>query len=149
MDAATHYSRLFTVNEANDLLPTLRPLVEQILENIRRLKAASETVIRKERLNPEAPNLMERLGEDNEIARLIGQVKGWVEEINSYGCLCKGVEQGLIDFPCMLGAEVVFLCWQVGESNVGYWHRIEDGFAGRKPLLDGEGNDPDSNVSFH
>jgi hypothetical protein len=149
MDTATHYSRLFTVNEANDLLPTLRPLVEQILENIRRLKAASETVIRKERLNPEAPNLMERLGEDNEIARLIGQVKGWVEEINGYGCLCKGVEQGLIDFPCMLGAEVVFLCWQIGESNVGYWHRIEDGFAGRKPLLDGEGNDPDSNVSYH
>jgi hypothetical protein len=149
MDAATHYPRLFTVNEANDLLPTLRPLVEQILENIRRLKAASETVIRKERLNPEAPNLMERLGEDTEIARLIGQVKGWVEEINGYGCLCKGVEQGLIDFPCMLGAEVVFLCWQVGESNVGYWHRIEDGFAGRKPLLDGEENDPDSNVSYH
>jgi hypothetical protein len=149
MDAATHYPRLFTVNEANDLLPTLRPLVEQILENIRRLKAASETVIRKEGLNPEAPNLMERLGEDNEIARLIGQVKGWVEEINGYGCLCKGVEQGLIDFPCMLGAEVVFLCWQVGESSVGYWHRIEDGFAGRKPLLDGEGNDPDSNVSYH
>jgi hypothetical protein len=147
MDA--RYPRLFTVNEANDLLPTLRPLVEQILENIRRLKAASETVIRKERLNPEAPNLVERLGEDNEIARLIGQVKGLVEEINSYGCLCKGVEQGLIDFPCMLGAEVVFLCWQIGESNVGYWHRIEDGFAGRKPLLDGEENDPDSNVSFH
>jgi hypothetical protein len=149
MDAATPYPRLFTVNEANDLLPTLRPLVEQILENIRRLKGASETVIREERLDPEAPNLMERLGEDSEIARLIGQVKGWVEEINGYGCLCKGVEQGLIDFPCMLGAEVVFLCWQVGESNVGYWHRIEDGFAGRKPLLDGEGNDPDSNVSYH
>jgi hypothetical protein len=149
MDAATHYSRLFTVNEANDLLPTLRPLVDQILENIRRLKAASETVIRKERLNPEAPNLMERLGQDNEIARLIGQVKGWVEEINGYGCVCKGIEQGLIDFPCMLGAEVVFLCWQIGESNVGYWHRIEDGFAGRKLLLDGEGNDPDSNISYH
>jgi hypothetical protein len=149
MDAATPYPRLFTVNEANDLLPTLRPLVEQILENIRRLKAASETVIRKDRLNPETPNLMQRLGEDSEIARLIGQVKGWVEEINGYGCLCKGVEQGLIDFPCMLGAEVVFLCWQVGESNVGYWHRIEDGFAGRKPLLDGEGNDPDSDVSYH
>ena len=149
MDAATRYPRLFTVNEANELLPTLRPLVEQILESIRRLKATSEAVIRKEGLNPEAPNLMERLGEDTEIARLIGQVKGWVEEINGYGCLCKGVEQGLIDFPCMLGAEVVFLCWQIGESNVGYWHRTEDGFAGRKPLLDGEGNDPDSNVSFH
>jgi hypothetical protein len=149
MDTATHYSRLFTVNEANDLLPTLRPLVEQILENIRRLKGASETVIRKERLDPETANLMERLREDGEIARLIGQVQGWVDEINSYGCLCKGVEQGLIDFPCMLGAEVVFLCWQIGESSVGFWHRIEDGFAGRKPLLDGEASDPETKVSYH
>jgi len=146
---ATHYPRLFTINEANDLLPTLRPLVEQILENIRRLKGASATVIHKDGLDPEAPNLMERLREDAELARLIGQVKGWVEEINGYGCMCKGVEQGLIDFPCMLGAEVVFLCWQLGEPSVGFWHRIEDGFAGRKPLLDGEGSDPDSKVSYH
>jgi hypothetical protein len=147
MDA--HFPRLFTVDEANELLPNVRVLVEQILENIRRLKSASETVIRKEGLDPETPNLMNRLRDDSEIAKLIGQVKGWVEEINSYGCICKGVEQGLIDFPCMLGAEVVFLCWQIGESNVNHWHRVEDGFAGRKPLLDSEAAKPDSKVSYH
>ena len=149
MDATTNFQRLFTVNEANELLPTLRPLVEQILENIRRLKSTSETVIRKGQVDPEAPDLMEKLHEDSEIAKLIGQVKGWVDEINAYGCMCKGVEQGLVDFPCMFGAEVVYLCWQIGEPNVGFWHRIEDGFAGRRPLLDGEESDPDSNVSFH
>jgi len=149
MDATTNFQRLFTVNEANELLPTLRPLVEQILENIRRLKSSSETVIRKGQVDPEAPDLMEKLREDSEIAKLIGQVKGWVDEINGYGCVCKGVEQGLVDFPCMFGAEVVYLCWQIGEPNVGFWHRIEDGFAGRRPLLDGEESDPDSNVSFH
>lgn len=149
MDATTNFPRLFTVNEANELLPTLRPLVEQILENIRRLKSTSETVIRKGQVDPEAPDLMEKLREDSEIAKLIGQVKGWVDEINAYGCMCKGVEQGLVDFPCMFGAEVVYLCWQIGEPNVGYWHRIEDGFAGRRPLLDGEESDPDNNVSFH
>jgi hypothetical protein len=149
MDATTNFQRLFTVNEANELLPTLRPLVEQILENIRRLKSTSETVIRKGQVDPEAPDLMEKLREDSEIAKLIGQVKGWVDEINAYGCVCKGVEQGLVDFPCMFGAEVVYLCWQIGEPNVGFWHRIEDGFAGRRPLLDGEESDPDSNVSFH
>jgi hypothetical protein len=149
MDSHDNFARLFTVDEANGLLPTLRPLVEQILENIRRLKGASETVIRREGLDPEEPNLMNRLRDDGEIAKLIGQVKGWVDEIHSYGCLCKGVEQGLIDFPCLLGAEVVFLCWQIGEPSVGFWHRIEDGFAGRKPLLDGETSDPDDKVSYH
>ena len=149
MDSTTPYQRLFTVNEANELLPTVRPLVEQILENIRRLKHASETVIRRERLDPEAPNLMERLREDGEIARLVGQVKQWVEAINGHGCVCKGVEQGLIDFPCMLGSEVVFLCWQLGEPTVRFWHGIEDGFAGRKPLLDGAESEPESGASYH
>jgi hypothetical protein len=143
------YSRLFTVNEANELLPRLRPLVEQILENIRRLKSASETVIRREQLDAEAPNLMDQLRRDTEVAKLIGQVQGWVEEINSHGCVCKGVEQGLIDFPCMLGAEVVFLCWQLGEPTVSFWHRIEDGFAGRKPLLDDYSSDPEDTTSYH
>lgn len=90
MSNSTSFTRLFTVNEANALLPTLRPLLESILENIRRLRSKSETVIRNERLDPDQPNLMERLQEDKEIARLVGQVKGWVEEIHSYGCICKG-----------------------------------------------------------
>jgi hypothetical protein len=149
MDPQSTFPRLFTVDEANDLLPKLRPLVDQVLENIRRLKGASESVIRREGLDPEAANLMNRLRDDGEIAKLIGQVKGWVDEINSYGCICKGVEQGLIDFPCLLGSEVVFLCWQIGEPAVGYWHRIEDGFAGRKPLLDDESSDPDDKISYH
>ena len=149
MDPSANFPRLFTVNEANDLLPKLRPLVEQILENIRRLKGASESVIRREQLDADAPNLMDRLRQDGEIAKLIGQVQGWVDEINAHGCTCKGVEQGLIDFPCMLGAEVVFLCWQLGEPQVVFWHRIEDGFAGRKPLLDSEGSDPDDKLSYH
>ncbi len=149
MDPQSTFPRLFTVDEANDLLPKLRPLVDQVLENIRRLKGASESVIRREGLDPEAANLMNRLRDDGEIAKLIGQVKGWVDEINGYGCICKGVEQGLIDFPCLLGSEVVFLCWQIGEPAVGYWHRIEDGFAGRKPLLDDESADPDDKISYH
>jgi hypothetical protein len=149
MDSSASYSKLFTVNEANELLPTIRPLVEQILDNIRRLKIASESVIRRDQLDPEAPNLMERLREDDEITRLVEQVKNWVETINGHGCMCKGVEQGLVDFPCVLGSEVVYLCWQLGEPSVNFWHRIEDGFAGRKTLLEGEVSDPDTGTSYH
>ena len=149
MESDSNYQRLFTVNEANALLPTVRPLVERILDNIRRLKHASENVIRKEQLDPDTPDLMERLREDGEVTRLIGQVKQWVETINGHGCVCKGVEQGLIDFPCVLGTEVVFLCWQLGEPTVAFWHRIEDGFAGRKTLLDGGESEPEDGASYH
>jgi hypothetical protein len=149
MDTAANFPRLFTVEEANGLLPSMRPLIENILENLRRLKSKSEVIIRNERLDPDAPDLMNRLRRDEQIARLVGQIKGWVEEIHSHGCVCKGIEQGLIDFPCLLGAEVVFLCWQYGEPSVSHWHRIEDGFAGRRPLLDLEEPEPDGNTSVH
>ena len=149
MASSQLFPRLFTVDEANDLLPALQPLMKRIFDHLDFLRKRSETVIHEERLSPDSPDLMERLQENEAIARLIQEVKGLVEEINSYGCVCKGVEQGLVDFPCMLGGEIVFLCWRYGEESVAHWHRIEDGFAGRKPLLDADEGDGSGNISYH
>jgi hypothetical protein len=149
MEFSDPFPRLFTVDEANALLPIVRPLIEKILDNVQRLRTKSESLVREMRLDPEAADFMDRLQEDGEIARLVGEVRTWVEEINRHGCMCKGVEQGLIDFPCLLGAEVVFLCWRLGESKVGHWHRIEEGFAGRRALLDGDKPGPDGSTSYH
>ena len=105
MKPSSPYSKLFTVNEANALLPVVRPMIEKILEIIRRLRAKSEVVIRAERIDPETPNLMGRLQQNDEIAELIKQINDSVHEIQQHGCVCKGVEQGLLDFPCLLGEE--------------------------------------------
>ena len=136
MDSSSPYSRLFTINEANALLPIVRPTIGRLLEIIRRLRIQSEIVIRAEQIDPETPNLMRRLQQNGEIADLIKQINDTVNEVQQHGCVCKGVEQGLLDFPCQLGEEIVFLCWQFGEPEITYWHKIEDGFAGRRPLLD-------------
>ena len=149
MVSSISFPRLFTVVEANALLPAVRVLMERIQENIQRLKNKSKIIIRDEQLDPGAADFMDRLQENNEIARLVSEVKDGVEQIQSYGCICKGAEQGLIDFPCLLGAEVVYLCWQRGEPTVSYWHRIEAGFAGRRPLLDVEKKGPDKKTSYH
>ncbi|SRR5712692_5187033 len=146
MAASEQFSRLFTIEEAKSLLPDLRLLVKQALDRLDFLKQESETVIREEGLGPENPRLMERLQENDTIARLIREIRELVEQVNSYGCVCKGVEEGLIDFPCLFSGEIVFLCWQYGEENLTHWHRIEDGFAGRRPLLDSE---PGGSVSYH
>lgn len=149
MASSRSHSRLFTIHEANDLLPTLRALIEQVFQILGALRQKSERVIRAERLTPESPDLMDRLQKDDAIARLIQEVRGLVEEIHTYGCVCKGIEQGLVDFPCLLGDEIVFLCWRYGEESVGYWHRVEDGFAGRRPLLDPEEAGGSGNASYH
>ncbi|HET8563468.1 MAG TPA: DUF2203 family protein, partial [Candidatus Binatia bacterium] len=102
---SSNFPRLFTVNEANALIPTLRPLLDRIFANLEILRGRSEAVIRRDGLNPDTPDLMNRLQQDEEIAGLVQQIKGYVDEIHSYGCVCKGVEHGLVDFPCQFAGE--------------------------------------------
>lgn len=149
MVSSASFPRLFTVEEANALLPAVRTLAEMIRENILQLRSQSQAIVRHEHLDPDSTDFMDQLQKNATIAQLVATVKSGVEQIQSYGCICKGVEQGLIDFPCLLGAEVVFLCWQLGEPTVSYWHRIEDGFAGRRPLLDDEQTGAGGKTSYH
>ena len=128
--------QLFSLAEANALVPRL----ELILE---RMQRASLLV------RDELSSLAEELGE-TELARLsvhqllqrkpslhplFEQLSQSVEEIEEYGCLFKGLELGLVDFPARVDGEVVELCWQYGEKEVTYYHDREEGFAGRR-LLD-------------
>jgi hypothetical protein len=57
-----------------------------------------------------------------------------VARIHELGALVKDLDQGLVDFPARRQGEDVLLCWRVGEDEVGYWHGLEEGFSGRKPL---------------
>ncbi len=67
-----------------------------------------------------------------------------VNKIQETGCLVKDLDEGLIDFPTLLKGEEVYLCWKLGEKRIGYWHGIEEGFAGRKPLDDSTTDEPPS-----
>ena len=128
--------QLFSLAEANALVPRL----ELILERMQR----ASLIIREE-----LSSLAEELGEAR-LARLsvhqllqrkpnlhplFEQLSQSVEEIEEYGCLFKGLELGLVDFPTKVDGEIVDLCWQYGEKEVTYYHGREEGFAGRR-LLD-------------
>ena len=78
MASSVPFPRLFTVGEANALLPAVRGLTERIQENIQRLKNKSKMVIRDEQLDPGAADFMDRLQENREIARLVSEVKDGV-----------------------------------------------------------------------
>lgn len=57
-----------------------------------------------------------------------------VEELAALGVQVKDLDSGLLDFPSVRDGVPVLLCWRVGEEQVGYWHGLEDGFAGRRPI---------------
>jgi len=79
------FPRLFTVVEARALLPTLHPLIEQIFQSLEEMKSKSEALIRREGLNPDSPDLQERLKADDTVARAIRHVEESVEEVNDLG----------------------------------------------------------------
>ena len=61
-------------------------------------------------------------------------IAGCAEQIDAAGAQIKSLEEGLLDFPSMRDGEDVLLCWKLGEDEIRYWHGVEEGFAGRKPL---------------
>ncbi len=70
------------------------------------------------------------------------QLQEALNRIHETGCLVKDLDEGLVDFPAIRGGKEVFLCWKLGEERIAYWHGLEEGFAGRKPLDDVEPEEP-------
>lgn len=62
------------------------------------------------------------------------EAKDTLAEIEAIGVEVQDLQQGLLDFPCVIDGKKVMLCWQLGEDSITHWHEPEDGFAGRKPL---------------
>ena len=66
--------------------------------------------------------------------QLAGALKSALHRILETGCLIKDLEVGLLDFPALINNEQVYLCWRLGEDRIRFYHRQDEGFAGRKPL---------------
>ena len=66
--------------------------------------------------------------------KAIQRAKDAVAEIDAAGVQVKDLDIGLLDFPCVVGDEVVLLCWKLGEKEIAHWHNTTEGFAGRKPI---------------
>jgi hypothetical protein len=62
------------------------------------------------------------------------QINDHLQKIQELGVLVKDVEMGLCDFPHLHEGRIVYLCWKLGESEVGWWHEIHNGYANRQPL---------------
>jgi hypothetical protein len=129
--------RYFTAAEANELLPTVRAIVERMTAHRRALALAT---VRHARI---AGKIAGNGGgvrpqEVDELQRTIDEeaehVVRCVEELQEVGVLVKDLDEGLIDFPALRGDEEVLLCWRLGEDKVAFWHSVEGGFAGRRPL---------------
>jgi hypothetical protein len=129
--------RYFTAEEANEALEDVRPLTEELVGHRRALVELQELQSSLTaritgnggNVDPrELQELQERLDEE------VAGIARCVARIHEAGALVKDLDEGLVDFPAQREGADVLLCWRLGEDEVGYWHGLDEGFSGRKPL---------------
>ncbi len=138
MDSGTSEPRLFTVEEAHKVLEEVRPMVARMLQAFEEMRKEIDSATHSAGLRIGDPGLLRHLEGRGVAPRLLEEINDTIEHIQARGCVINGPETGLVDFPCLMGGEIVLLCWKYGEPGIGHWHRIEEGFSSRRALLEHE-----------
>jgi hypothetical protein len=128
VEAARHY----TLEEANAAL-------ERVSELLGRLRTAREGLS-----DTEARDALGEAAPGNGggapgrvVSEAFLELRDSLHELQSMGVALRDLDRGLVDFPALRDGEEIFLCWEEGEEEIGYWHDRESGFAGRRPIDDG------------
>jgi hypothetical protein len=130
--------KIFTLDEANALLPALQSLLDAVrgcqgqLEEQQKL--AEQTVQRVSLSGGVLLKVSAMIEQKRQREHTAGRLRDLLAEIAATGALVKDVDTGLLDFPCEVGGEIILLCWKRGEPAIAYWHGLEEGFQGRKPI---------------
>ncbi len=133
-------ARYFTLREAEGMIPALREYLETAVvakEQIGRIDgemrelSARISMTGGMEVNPDdiARQKLERVS-------LARSVAAAVEEIQSSGCLVKDLDIGLLDFPALVDGVEVYLCWRLGETKIEWWHSTQEGYSGRRRIMD-------------
>ena len=122
--------RLFSLSEANHLIPSLEEHLAAVKKN-KTVLVHTRDEIKKASANAKfgggsfaAPHYISALE----------QINDHLQKIQELGVLVKDIEMGLCDFPHLHEGRLVYLCWKLGEPEVGWWHEIHSGYGSRQPL---------------
>jgi hypothetical protein len=130
--------RFFTLQQAEQLLPEVQSAMQEAIalkSEYQRSETAWQSFSRRITLlggvqvDPSELQEQKRARETN-----VRRLKAAIGRIHEFGCLVKDLDVGLIDFPTLLEGVEVYLCWKVGETGIHFWHGVEEGFRGRKPI---------------
>ena len=124
--------RFFTVEEARQLLPSLKELMGQVMVISHRLEEYRDLV------QEFADSASSNTGGPEGTAYLDIAIsrQSCLTQLQETGCVLKSLQDGLVDFPHLKEGREIYLCWKYGEEDIHFWHEVDEGFAGRTPLLE-------------
>jgi hypothetical protein len=145
--SASEERQYYTLDEANDQLALLRQLFERVMQLRAQLKTLYHRLEnaghppREEHVRGGVPSPPPSRDVPVDVQRdlvlfrgLVETLREQVDEIQTTGCIIKDIEVGLVDWPALHHGREVLLCWKYGEPEVGWWHDLDAGFAGRRPV---------------
>lgn len=119
--------RIYTVEEANELLPYLAPTLVELREKFEEAADIKEKMATASRSNGWSESR-------DRWATTLARVGELADRISEWQLELRDIATGLVDFPGIIGGEQVWLCWRLGEPEVAFWHPHDEGFGGRRPL---------------
>ena len=131
--------RTFDIDQANAALEAVAPLLATLADQRLELIRLRDRTLASSPAGPDGAGDV-----DEEEARrlrlrmqgVIDQMTAAVARIDTLGITLRDIERGLIDFPALVTGRQVWLCWQLGETDVAFWHDLETGFGSRRPLIE-------------
>lgn len=120
-------SKRFSRAEADALLPSLAPALTELRSRFEEAEQVRARIVAAAATNGGS-------SDREQWQKTLARVQELLERITGWGVELRDIESGLVDFPSVVEGDDAFLCWKLGEPSVRYWHRPEDGFAGRRPL---------------
>ena len=126
--------KYFSIEEAEKLLPKIEKLVRRLRHLDKALELLDTVEIEVEEENYAHLRQVTRL--NKEFHRLSYEFYEKLDELESFGCLVKDLELGMIDFYYRFENRDILLCWKLGEKSIRHWHEVYAGFNGRKQILD-------------
>lgn len=123
------HDRHFSIEEADALLDGLRPLLRQLRDASAKLTDADAHA-----LLAEAASTNGGGDPGRQIGEAFLEVRGLLEAVQRSGIVIRDIDRGLIDFPAIRDGEEIYLCWELSEERVSWWHGLDAGYQGRLPL---------------
>ena len=131
-------TRFYGIDAANAAVPKLDGILTVLADQRAELVRLRDEVLARGGSGDGAPAAT---GDDLRLTRLrmqglIDQMAAGVARIDAMGITLRDIEQGLVDFPALVSGRQVWLCWRLGEPAVDWWHELDAGVAGRRPLAE-------------
>ncbi len=127
-------SSYYDIDAANARLAELRPILAALRDARDEIAAGQLRLAQLGSGEDADPALLAR--EQEGMTVTVRQMEQAVRQIDAWGVTLRDIGTGLVDFPALVNGRPVWLCWKLGEDDIAFWHELEAGIAGRKPLIE-------------